>query len=326
MIGNEVEFLCELFNRFPGRRVDDGRNVFLQQFFQDSVFFIEPGTCHDRKREIRPFESRYMELHRRTPQLFQNVAADFAGCCCRERADLPDRIPFRCLAEFQIGWTEIVSPLTDAVGFVHNHDFRRSPGEKILKGIRLKTFRCNIKNFDESRFRIFENPELFPHGDCGIDVSRRDAFFAKGVHLVLHQRDQGGDHDAVAFTEQNRQLIAEGFSRTGRHYDTEIFSRHDFIDDLFLIIQKRVKSEILLECDGDPLVHVSSCQKFRLLYHEKWFFQWIGIRFRENQCAFRSGRLGSDGALVFFFVFCSSIIFLRISPTTAREKSEPVFL
>ena len=59
---------------------------------------------------------------------------------------------------------------------------------------------------------------------------------AHGVHLVLHQRDQGGNDDRHALHEHGRKLIAEGFPAARRHQPQGVSAFANAIDDVFLYV------------------------------------------------------------------------------------------
>ena len=70
---------------------------------------------------------------------------------------------------------------------------------------------------------------------------------AHGVHLVLHQRDQGGNDDRHALHEHGRKLITEGFPAARRHQHERILPFQHIADHRFLVPFERRKAEVLLQ-------------------------------------------------------------------------------
>ena len=134
-------------------------------------------------------------------------------------------------------------PLTDAVRLIHYQPRRRIPQEKFRKEVGLKPLRRHVQQLDFPARRPFGRQPLLPERNRAVDVCGGNPLLAERVDLVLHQRDQRRNHDSVTGLHQNRKLIAERLSGTGRHDHAEIASGKDGFHDLLLKIQKPVKSE-----------------------------------------------------------------------------------
>ena len=100
------------------------------------------------------------------------------------------------VGNLQIGRTEVVAPLRDAVRLVDGQqaDFHSAQGLDKLVG--LKTFRRDIEEFQTAVCRLVISQFQLIGVHAGIDGRRRDAFLHKMRHLVLHQRDEGRDDEA----------------------------------------------------------------------------------------------------------------------------------
>ncbi len=68
-----------------------------------------------------------------------------------------------------------------------------------------------------------------------------------GIHLVLHQGDERGDDDGRPFHDQGRQLVAEGFTASGRHQDEDILTGNEGPDDFLLFVLKAIVSKKILQ-------------------------------------------------------------------------------
>ena len=149
-----------------------------------------------------------------------------------------------------------MSPLADAVRFVNHHDFRRTAIQEVLEQIGLKPLRRHIKQFYESRIGIAKNPVLFRSRNRGVDIGGGDSFFAQGINLIFHERDQRGNDDAVTLPDEDRKLIAERFPRAGRHDDAQIPAGENGFYDRLLIVKKCIKAKMAFQCVVKLRIHV----------------------------------------------------------------------
>ena len=248
VIADAAEFGDELFDRLAGRCVEDGRFLLFQPPPDLGDLAGVGRAIDDRKREVRPFESGDVEIHLRPVQLSADVVADLRRGGRGEGADLRNPVRIKHFAEPPVGGTEIVPPLADAVRLVDDHDRGRRGGEEAAEEIRVEPFRRDIEKLDFSACRRIGRPRLFGEWDRAVDEGGRDVFFQQRIDLVLHQRDERRNHDAVTRTHEDRQLVAERFSGAGRHDDAEVAPGEDLFDHLLLIVEKAVESVIIFEC------------------------------------------------------------------------------
>ena len=68
-----------------------------------------------------------------------------------------------------------------------------------------------------------------------------------GRHLILHQRDERGNHQGQPWQESRRELVAQGFSLSRRHDGQGIAPGQHDADDLLLARTKRRKAELFLK-------------------------------------------------------------------------------
>ena len=75
-----------------------------------------------------------------------------------------------------------------------------------------------------------------------------------GIHLVLHEGNQGRNHDGRSFHDQGRQLVAERLAPAGGHEDKGVVSFREMADDGFLVSLKGVVTEeslqLFMQYDG----------------------------------------------------------------------------
>jgi hypothetical protein len=62
---------------------------------------------------------------------------------------------------------------------------------------------------------------------------------AERVDLVLHERDQRGDHHADTGADERRDLVAERLAAAGRHQHQRVAAADDVLDDRALLPPER---------------------------------------------------------------------------------------
>jgi uncharacterized protein (DUF433 family) len=72
-------------------------------------------------------------------------------------------------------------------------------------------------------------------GAGGIEERCVDTVFAQACGLILHQGDEGADHDTGSLHSDGGELVAERFASTRRHDDRRIAATDDGLDDCFLL-------------------------------------------------------------------------------------------
>ena len=81
----------------------------------------------------------------------------------------------------------------------------------------------------------------------GIEKAGPHPQLAHGVNLILHQRNQRGDHNTAAGPDQCRDLIAQRFSAARGHQYECVISLDDRLNNRFLGAAKAGVTEGLLE-------------------------------------------------------------------------------
>ena len=83
-----------------------------------------------------------------------------------------------------------------------------------------------------------------------IEGRGRDSTAPKLRHLVMHQRDEGRDHDGEALTQEGRQLIAQRLAAAGRHDGEHVLAVQHGAHDLFLAGPEGAEAEDGMEESG----------------------------------------------------------------------------
>ena len=138
--------------------------------------------------------------------------------------------------------SEVVTPLADAMGLVNGKKaqkpplgqrthLRQEPGGGQALG-------CGIQQGQGSGQQAFLNRlGGFPR-QAGVQIGGGHAQLVQCPHLVVHQGDQGGDHDGRAqarpLSNNRRHLVAQGLAAAGGHQHQGVVAVDDPLDDGFL--------------------------------------------------------------------------------------------
>ena len=124
---------------------------------------------------------------------------------------------FADLGDFEVGGTEIVAPLGDAVGLVDGDEADVHVTELRLEEVGGQAFGRDIENLHGTENAVFEGDDDLFAGESRIDGSGTDATATEVLNLVLHQGDEWGNNHTSAFLGKGRHLEGNGFATTGGH-------------------------------------------------------------------------------------------------------------
>jgi hypothetical protein len=88
-------------------------------------------------------------------------------------------------------------------------------------------------------------------GDGTVELVRRDAAGAQLVALVLHERDEGRDHQRQPREQQRRELVAEGLAGARRHQRQRRPAGEHVVDRLLLAVAQALQAEGLAKNAAD---------------------------------------------------------------------------
>ena len=150
-------------------------------------------------------------------------------------------------AELMVLRAEVVAPLRDAMGFVHD-DAADVPGIGAVEEAReQETLGGGV---EETLFTCVEGAEAgFGLGgvEGGIEEGGRDAGELEGINLVLHQGDEGRDDNGKAGFHDGWKLEAERLAAAGGEEGEDVAAGERLADDLFLAGAEGVEAEVLLK-------------------------------------------------------------------------------
>ena len=118
----------------------------------------------------------------------------------------------------------------------------------------LHPFRRQIQQLKPLLMEILNHTALFKPGEAGVKRRRRDLPLLHGGYLILHQGDEGRNHQGQPGQEGRRQLIAERFPLPCRHDRHRIAPSQHGANDLLLARPKLRKAEPFAELSSQ-IIH-----------------------------------------------------------------------
>jgi hypothetical protein len=159
--------------------------------------------------QVRPIETSHHHPRLVQPELIDDVLLHPLGRRRGERVKARIGKTRFQRGELTILLPKIVTPLTDAVGFVDGETAHLLPVEKIQKLSRQQPLRRDEQQPIRSILHASVNLVARLDAELAVYRRRRIATLLKAVHLVLHQRDQRRDHDIQPLGHQWRHLVAK---------------------------------------------------------------------------------------------------------------------
>ena len=188
--------------------------------------------------EVRAIERPHFLERVPQPELRDDVAAHAAGGRRRERVDARLRQQRANLAEPAVLGPEVMSPLADAVRFVHGDEAHADLGEPAHEAIAAIADEPFGGHVQESRLAV---AHALHHGallllvERAVVAGRRHAVGVEAVHLVLHERDERRHHHGQTGAQQRGGLEAQRLATAGRHHEQRVAAREDRVHHLALV-------------------------------------------------------------------------------------------
>ena len=150
-------------------------------------------------------------------------------------------------AQPQILGAKIMPPLAHAVGFINREQRELAAPvqglEQRREAVGQHALGCGVEQREPPGEEILLYLPRLGQFHGGVEKRRRHAQFVQRADLIVPQRDERRDDQrhAVtgALTEDCRQLIANAFTRAGRHQHQRVAAVRDVFDDGLLGTAKR---------------------------------------------------------------------------------------
>ena len=127
----------------------------------------------------------------------------------------------------------------------------------LLKGNASQSLRGYIGKPDAALSQSIQTPSLFGRGERTVDVGRRDAEFCQTVHLILHERDERGNHQCQPWKMKRGQLIHQRLPSPGGHHHKGVLAFEQALDSLSLTRSKGLEVEVGVQGTNYPVFLLS---------------------------------------------------------------------
>ena len=238
-----------LLHLADGAAIDDAGRVPLveQEVHQGAGLFAfaqPPGL----QLQIGAVEARRQPERLLQAQLGLDVPADPRGGGGRKGRDhRPGGQLVDERADLQIAGAEVVPPLADAVRLVHRHHADRLRLGEAQEALGHQPLRGHIDDLVPAVPGAAQHQGLLAGGQAAVQVGRGHSRRHQRPHLVLHQADEGADHQRHPRQQQSRHLIAHRLARPGGHDRQHVPARQGRVHDLGLPRPEAVVPEHLFQ-------------------------------------------------------------------------------
>ena len=161
-----------------------------------------------------------------------NVLYNLGRSCRREGKDGALREEFADTSYLQVGGTEIVAPLTDAVRLIHRDEAHLHALQLIQEQLAGKTFRRNVEEFVGSEDAVLQNGQNLVVRHAAINVGSLDVAPFESLDLIPHERYERRENDADALHGKCRNLECDALAATCRHETQGVAPGADALYDL----------------------------------------------------------------------------------------------
>ena len=190
-----LQQLRQLCGQSPTARIDDGTS--LWHAFQDVNHLVRLVLRRaNHIDEVLALETHGDGILLLEPQLVLNVIYHLwrgSGGECQDGHRVGDDVAQ--LRYLLIGRTEVIAPLRNAMGFIHtNHADVAHSFQFGAKQFASDSLRRNIKETVVAQYAVVEDAHHVVAHHARIDGFGFDATHTQLCHLVLHQRDERGNH------------------------------------------------------------------------------------------------------------------------------------
>ncbi len=144
-----------------------------------------------------------------------------------------------------------MTPLRDAVGFVHHQQGEGDLGDEAAKAFVLEALYRDHQDLELAIAGLLHHAPALFHRLAGVQGRGRDPLALQEGELIVHQRQQGGDDQGQVRQCQSGQLVAEGFASPGREDGRRTLARQQTADHRLLTRAQLIEAEVSCQQRGD---------------------------------------------------------------------------
>jgi hypothetical protein len=149
--------------------------------------------------------------------------------------------------DLEVLGAEVVPPLGDAMGLIDGEQGQGKAFQQALEALGHQPLGGHVQQVDlPGQGTGLHRPGLLRR-QAGIEEGRPHPVLPQGLHLVLHQGDQGGYHHPHPIPEHGRNLVADRFAAARGHQHEGVLPGQQGRDDLLLVQPEGIETKHLLE-------------------------------------------------------------------------------
>ncbi len=131
------------------------------------------------------------------------------------------------------------------MGLIHCHQGDGQLPQKAAESPGLEPLGGDVQELARSPANLTVDCPVFLRVQRRVDVCGGNARLSQGGNLILHQRDERGEHQGQSRQQQGRKLVADRFPRPGGHNAHHVPARQKGVHQRLLPGAKAAVPEIL---------------------------------------------------------------------------------
>ncbi len=131
--------------------------------------------------------------------------------------------------------------------FIDREELHITFGKLVQESLLEKTFGRNVEQLERTGAKLFVDGLFVFVTQRTVQEGGRNTVALQGLHLVLHQGDQGRDNHSESAHGQCRHLEAEALTATGGHQHHGIVTIDHMLDHFLLERTKGLVAEVAFE-------------------------------------------------------------------------------
>ncbi|MNS59637.1 hypothetical protein D3C72_925990 [compost metagenome] len=225
----------QVLDGLDGGRIHDAHARRLAQQAQDFVLFLSGIRDLDHAvAQIGTVDAGIDDLQLARFELRVDIVDHFPRGRGRQRQHGRTAQRAQGGRDFQVGGTEVVAPLGNAMGFIDDDQAGRRAGQQGQELGHRQAFRRAKDNEPAALGDAGDGVVLFGARQAAVELHGRNAQFLQLFQLVFHQRNQRRHDQGRARQQRGGQLVAQGLAAAGGHDGQGVAPGQHAVDDFLL--------------------------------------------------------------------------------------------
>ena len=205
--------------------------------------------------QIAAHETHAEYIVRGEQQFVLYVVRHLQRGCGRKSQYRHSRQQFPYLRYLQIGRTEVITPLRNAMSLIYRYHRHLHVPDFLQENLCGQPFGRDIEELETSEYAVFQCHDNLFRRHTRIDRHSLYAFVPKPCHLIFHQGNEGSDHYAHSLHAKRRHLKRDGLASAGGHQPQRVASGTYALYYLALYAAKRIIAPVFLQYGKVSIAH-----------------------------------------------------------------------